>query len=199
MLLTKLDLEKDEKIIHEVRKHWFILLGHLFAAVALILLPLVVFVVGLAFAPAEIADKIINQLFLAVFLYCLWFLGVWMMLFVNWTNFYLDVWYITDRRIIDIEQKTVFHREVSNLRFDKIQDITIEVRGMIATFLKFGDLRVQTAAENSRDFVMKNAARPEEVRKVIFQAHNSQKGSQSANNAGNSNNVTAHEVTEKGE
>lgn len=178
MLLTKLDLDKDEKIIHEVRKHWFVLLGHLFAAIALIVAPPIVYIVGVAIAPPEVSVRVLDHIFFAVFLYSLWSLGVWVMLFINWTNFYLDVWYITDRRIIDIEQKTIFHREVSNLRFDKIQDITVEVRGIIATFFRFGDLRVQTAAENSRDFVMKNASRPEEMRKIIFQAHNSQKGGQ---------------------
>jgi len=191
MLFTKLDLDKDEKIIHEVRKHWFVLLGYLFAAIGLIGAPPIVYIVGIALAPSEISVQIIDHLFLTVFLYSLWVLGVWVMLFLNWTNFYLDVWYITDRRIIDIEQKTIFHREISNLRFDKIQDITVEVRGIIATFLKFGDLRVQTAAENSRDFVMNNASRPDEMRKIIFQAHNSQKGSQIAEVT--PNNITTHD------
>ncbi len=49
---------------------------------------------------------------------------------------------------------------------------TVEVRGIVATFLKFGDLHVQTASEDSRNFLLKNAARPEEIRKIIFEMHN---------------------------
>ena len=69
---------------------------------------------------------------------------------------------------------TLFHREISNLPFDKIQDVTINVRGLIATFLKFGDIRVQTAAEHSEDYMMNKVENPDKVRQVIFEQHNKQ-------------------------
>lgn len=172
MLLTHFDLDVDEKIIYEVRKHWFVFFRHAIMAFILTILPLILYVVVLALLPDEMAENIAGHFFIELFSYALWFLLVWILLFIKWTNYYLDVWYITKKRIIDIEQKGIFHREVSNLRFDKIQDVSVEVRGVIATFLKFGDLRVQTASENSQDFVLKNAALPEEARKVIFDAHN---------------------------
>lgn len=61
------------------------------------------------------------------------------------------------------------------MTFEKIQDITVEVRGLLATFLNYGDLKVQTASEDSRDFMMKNASRPEIVRQRIFEMHNAAK------------------------
>ena len=108
----------------------------------------------------------------AVFIYSVWLLASWVCFAIQWTNFSLDVWYVTQRRIIDVEQKGIFHREISNLRFDKIQDISIEVTGFIATMLNFGDIHVQTAAEDSSDFFMHNARNPERVRKIIFSQHN---------------------------
>ncbi len=45
------------------------------------------------------------------------------------------------------------------------------MRGLIATFLDYGDIEVETAA-NLGDFVMKNAGHPEEARKIIFAQHN---------------------------
>jgi uncharacterized membrane protein YdbT with pleckstrin-like domain len=172
MLFTHLDLDPGEKIIHEVRRHWYVFLWHIAFSIMLIVLPVLVYLVGLGFLPPTLVSFVTDYFPLTLFIYAIWFLIIWVLLFLQWTNYYLDVWYITERRIIDIQQKGIFHREVSNLRFDKIQDITVEVRGVIATFLKFGDLRVQTASEDSRDFVLKDATRPEEVRKIIFEIHN---------------------------
>lgn len=172
MVFSHLELESDEKIIREVRRHWIVLLGHIVLTAVLFISPLILYLVALAFLPDKIVQNITDHFFITLFFYALWVLLLWVILFINWTNYYLDVWYITDKRIIDIEQKGIFHREISNLRFNKIQDITVEVKGVVATFFKFGNLRVQTAAENSRDFMMKNAARPEEARKLIFEMHN---------------------------
>lgn len=184
MLFTHLDLDPGEKIVHEVRKHWYVFFWHVVFFLVLLIAPALVYLLGLGFLPASWVDLITNYFPLTLFVYSIWFLVIWALLFVQWTNYYLDVWYITPRRIIDIQQKGIFHREVSNLRFDKIQDISVEVRGIMATFLKYGDLRVQTASEDSRDFMIKSAAKPEEARKIIFEMHNKES---SMSNAGNVN------------
>ena len=88
-----------------------------------------------------------------------------------WTLYYLDVWIITDKRIIDIEQKGIFNREISTFRTDNIQDVTIEIRGIIGTFLKFGDIHIETASENN-SFVIREALNPERVKEVILKQHN---------------------------
>ncbi len=172
MLFTHLDLDPGEKIVHEARKHWYVFFWPIVLSAFLIVAPLVFYLVVLAFLPIGVVEVVVKYFFLSLFFYSVWFLLIWILFFIQWTNYYLDVWYITERRIIDIEQKGIFHREVSNLRFDKIQDITVEVKGVVATFLKFGDLHVQTASEDSRNFLLKNAARPEETRKIIFEMHN---------------------------
>jgi hypothetical protein len=84
----------------------------------------------------------------------------------------LDVWYVTEKRIIAVDQKSVFHRGMSNLRFDKIQDITVEVHGFIPTMLDFGNVKVQTAGQDSQDFYIKAVRQPQEIRKVIFGRQN---------------------------
>lgn len=172
MLFSKLNLDPGETIVLEVRRHWFVFVLRTFFILLLAVIPLVLYGVIVQIAPQSVAAFFNDNFFVALFLYSVWILFLWMTLFIQWTDYYLDVWYITEKRIIDVEQKGIFHREVSNLRFDKVQDISIKVRGIIATFMKFGDLHVQTAAENSRGFVMKNAARPDEVRRVIFSSHN---------------------------
>ena len=74
----------------------------------------------------------------------------WITFFLIWIDYYFDVWIITTKRIVNINQQGLFTRTVSELELDKIQDITTDVRGVIPTFLNFGDLQIQTAAEQER-------------------------------------------------
>jgi energy-coupling factor transporter transmembrane protein EcfT len=171
-LFSKLNLDPGETIILEVRRHWIVFISRIVFFLVLFVAPPIIYTLTVAFAPATVTIYAYAYFSMLLFLYSLWLLLLWTGLFIQWTNYYLDVWYITEKRIIDVNQKRIFHREVSNLRFDKIQDISIEVKGIVATFLNFGDLKVQTAAEDSSDFFMVSAARPEEVRKVIFSHHN---------------------------
>ena len=178
MNYSSLHLDPDEHVIMEVRKHWIVFLGNALALVLGILLPFIIFTAVIMFVPAilnkvlEIFPPIHNPFSLILFFYLLWVLFLWVSFFVQWTKYYLDVWYVTEKRIIDIEQKSIFHREISNLRFDKIQDVTIDVQGFISTMLNFGNVRVQTAGEDEVDFFMSTVRQPDEVRRVIFSQHN---------------------------
>lgn len=76
-------------------------------------------------------------------------------------------------RILDVEQKGLFNREISECYISKIQDITVQTKGVMATFLKYGDLHIQTAAEK-REFVFKEISEPEKVKNVILEQYNKQ-------------------------
>jgi len=97
---------------------------------------------------------------------------VWTAFFVRWTNYYLDVWYITPKRIIAIDQKGLFRREVTDLRFEKIQDVTSEISGIIGTLLSFGNLHVQTAGSSAeREIIIRQARNPLDAKKMILMLH----------------------------
>lgn len=161
--------EQGEKIICTVRRHWWVLLSEtLFLAVLLIVPPVfyeafLIFIEKWHIAVAEFMAYF-------VFFYVLWLLIIWIVFFLIWTNYYLDVWIITNKRMIDVEQKGLFHREVSTFRLDRIQDVTIEVKGILGTFLKFGDVVVQTAGEH-KAFIIRDAHKPEEVKQAIQAVH----------------------------
>lgn len=93
-------------------------------------------------------------------------------LFIDWTKYYLDVWYVTEKRIIIVDQRKLFDRQMSNIRFDRMQDVSLNVQGVIATFLDFGNIKVQTASEDNTEFIMNTVRHPEEVRRIIFSQHN---------------------------
>lgn len=157
-------LAPDEAIAFRVRKHWLIIVASGLGFLALALLPLLLEATigfSLSFLPISINDSATPHV--RSFLYALWLLALWVGFFVAWTDYYLDVWQVTDRRIIDIEQKGLFHRDEASLRFENIQDITVNTHGFLATIFGFGDLRVQSAGEY-REFIIENATHPEAMK-----------------------------------
>jgi uncharacterized membrane protein YdbT with pleckstrin-like domain len=150
-------LEKDEKIILEIRKHWLIYalesLGLFIAFVAPLFLILILKNIGvdISFHPANkigelsTADFVGYNITFIIFLYSVWAIFLWIWAFVLWTDYYLDVWVVTDKKIVDVEQFGLFNRKVSIVNLDKIQDVNFNISGFITTMLNIGSISVQTA------------------------------------------------------
>jgi len=173
MSYDALHLELGENVIVEVRKHWIVFVGQALLYFMVALIPLLFYFFMNIYMPNLLDFDISgNKNALLLYLYTVWVLFVWLMFFVDWTKYYLDVWYVTEKRIIAIEQKRIFDREVSNLRFDKIQDVTLDVHGFLPTLLKFGNIKVQTASEDSKKFYINTVRHPENIRKIIFGLQN---------------------------
>ena len=83
-----------------------------------------------------------------------------------WTTYYLDVLIVTDKRIFDINQQGFFHRESGSFRIDRIQNITVDQKGIIQTLLDFGTIHIETAGE-SEEFVAPYIAGPYTIKKFI--------------------------------
>lgn len=71
---------------------------------------------------------------------------------VHWFLFANNLAIVTDQRVIDVDQKSLFHRTVSEATLLKIQDATVEVKGILPTMFNFGTVHLQTAgAERTID------------------------------------------------
>lgn len=156
-------LENNEKIITHVRKHWFIMFSEGIVLLFLsIIPPLGIMIIG-NFLNTNITA---SAFFLGLSFYGIWLLFLWILFFLAWTDHYLDVWIITDQRIISVEQRGIFNRKVSRLRLDRVQDVTVKVQGILATFLTVGVLIVQTAGQNIK-IVFSGAGKPYEAKEII--------------------------------
>jgi len=165
----KINLEQSEKIIYTARRHWFVILGRVLGILLLFIAPVIVYIFITTYGfpmPRLISGSLV---FLSAALLSIWTLVLWILLFVIWTNYFLDVLIITNRKVIDIEQRGLFSREVSSFPLERIQDITIDIDGVIPTFLNFGDVHVQTAgAGGSREFILRGAMHPASVKERIL-------------------------------
>lgn len=162
-----LRLNYNENILAVYRRHWLVLVRDVIALsfVGIFLLGAGLFLRNLA--PdffAGYGNKIL--LWLAV----LFYQGLWLTLFVRFSDYWLDAWIITSERIIDIEQKGLFRREVSEFKLDKIQDVSVNVSGVIQTFFNFGDVHIETAG-STRNFLFKTVTNPQKIKSKILYAH----------------------------
>ncbi|OHA51972.1 MAG: hypothetical protein A3A30_02445 [Candidatus Terrybacteria bacterium RIFCSPLOWO2_01_FULL_48_14] len=155
-------LREGEKIIAIYRRHIIVLVSELAAIVLFSLFIIAGAISSGAFIPAEFSALYPLILFLAVlFLHLFWIAA-----FIILADFFLDVWILTDQRVIAVEQKSLFSRVVSECSLSKIQDTSIEVSGFIPTILHYGNLTVRTASEH-QDFIFKQVARPNFVSEEI--------------------------------
>jgi len=161
-----IDFRENEHILFEVRKHWFIIATELSIITLLAFLPLLIpsILEGLNLSITFGETESFWSVF--IFFYAFWLLILWIIGFVFWTNYFLDVWVVTNEKILDVEQVGLFSREMSMLHLEKIQDVTVEVRGIVATLMKFGDLHVQTAGQQ-REFIIHNIPHPDKFAKKI--------------------------------
>jgi hypothetical protein len=60
-------------------------------------------------------------------------------------NYYLSLQIVTSQRIIDIDQKGLFSREVNEMPLANIEDVSYKQDGFWATIFNFGNVILQTA------------------------------------------------------
>ena len=98
----------------------------------------------------------------------IFFLFGWLFAFQLFVEYWLDTFIVTDKRLLDIDQRGLFGRTVSELRLYRTQDVTADVNGVLHTILDYGDVYVQTAGEVER-FHFQDVAHPNRVAKMILE------------------------------
>lgn len=154
----------DEQIFLIVRESWVLLVLKLIVVAILFMLWLAVLDYGPTYAPVLFTGTIgiIVQIIGGVYVMILTFAT-----FIVWVFYYVTIEVITNIRIVDLEQRGLFHHTVSELHIDKIEDVTSESKGILATIFNFGNVYVQTAGTIER-FVFKNVPAPDRIEKLIL-------------------------------
>lgn len=158
------EIQYEERIITVIHRHWFNILQQFLALGVL----LVVLVAGFFISPSlEMFSE--NKDYYPLFLFAENTLFIFVVLYAAfiWIDYYFDVWVITDKRIVNIEQKGLFARQVSELKMERIQDVTTEVKGIIPTMLNYGDVYIQTAATTER-FIFRMVPSPYAIKDLIM-------------------------------
>lgn len=165
-MITHFPGQRENEQIHAVlHRHWFNIASHFF----MLGLSLLFIIFSFALSPSILKATGISLGNPAL----LWFfittlaLFFWIYIFFVWLDYYFDVWVITNERIINIEQKSLFTRVISEVTLTRVQDVTAKIDGFFPTLLDFGDIMVQTAGEE-KHFHFRNVPRPEEHKEAIM-------------------------------
>ncbi|MFA6296845.1 MAG: PH domain-containing protein [Patescibacteria group bacterium] len=156
-------LNPDEKLIMLIRKHKIYYLKHALVILFLSILPILLYLF-LALNFEDLFNPIIDTLFIIIS--SIYYLAILFFSLISWMNYYLDVWLVTNERIIEYEQKSPFRRETGELMLESIEDVSVKVEGIIPSIIKSGNIYVQTAGQAER-FIFTDAPRPEEIKETI--------------------------------
>jgi len=168
MLFDKIELEPNETIIKTARKHWFIIYLELGIILLFALFPFFSMMFLLAVPlPESLVESFLTHSSLIIFFLAGWLLLTSMAAAAIWTAYFLDLWVITDRRIIVIDQEGFFNRKVGNFRLERLQDIKVTINGVIPTLLDFGTVKAQTASASLSNFESKSLPHPRELQSTI--------------------------------
>lgn len=73
---------------------------------------------------------------------------------------------ITNQRVINVDQRSFFNRNITETDYSKIQDVTNSTSGMIGTTFNIGKIIIQTAGKQSQ-LEIKNIPDPYQVQQEI--------------------------------
>ena len=97
----------------------------------------------------------------------LFWLGFSLFLYVCWLDHELDMFIITNYRVIGVEQHSLLNRDVSECDLSKIQEVNSSTKWFFANIFNYGVLSIQTAWNS---FILRMAFVPDPItqaRKIL--------------------------------
>lgn len=92
----------------------------------------------------QLAEGDIGLVFLKL-LIITFYLFWWLFVYYSWLDYFLDIWIVTNRRVLNIEQRGMFNRIMAEHKLFRIQDVMSEQKGILPTFFDYGEIHIQTA------------------------------------------------------
>ena len=154
-----------EKVAAKVRRHLITFIPTLLFFIAVALVPVGLFFLIQNIFPFFLTSTIIYPLL--ILLASLFYLSVLLFFYTSFIEFYLDLHIITNDRMVDVEQITLFARKIVEVDLYQIQDVSSEIKGFFATIFKYGTVQVQTAGSIPK-FTMQNIPDPHGLRRLIL-------------------------------
>lgn len=172
-----LNLHPGEQIELIVRHHWVGFLGTIGLVFGMALVPIVIFFTAVALSDQGFENIIpVVTLFISGF-----FIFLLTFLFGAWINYYYDIVFITNKRILNVDQRGLLARSTSELGLQEVQNVTAQVDGFLETTFNFGTLVIETAGAGTSDdrsrpglqgyFTVEDLPDPNRLARIIIEFH----------------------------
>lgn len=151
------DLKEGEEVIRIVRKHWASFVWPLCKTFLILIVPFFL-------------SFILFSNYIGVIVFFVWISIGFAYGLYQWLCWYFDHFIITNQRIVNVNQKTIFSRIVSETGLTNIQDVTYEINGMFASVFNYGTVKIMTASSND-SLEMSSVEKPKKVQELIMELH----------------------------
>ena len=141
--------EQEEIIELFLRRHWVTNVPWLFITT-----------VGLLFPPLGVSlNPVIKSLLnvdllnllpgsFEAALFILWYLGVLAYTIENFLHWYFNIYIVTNLHLVDINFGSILRRDILEAGLENVESASSEIAGIISSLFNFGDVVIETAAEN---------------------------------------------------
>lgn len=156
--------QPGEKIHRVTRQHWVVLAKHI--AVWLIFAALLLLYDGYFSQEYEFLQTVEAQRIAGVIksLYLLYLVAG---LFTIWILYYLNYQVITNKRLVDVDQKGLLFHASTEMHLSQIEDVTSEIKGILGNLFNYGTVYVQTAGARAM-FEIDNVPNPKAIAQLIL-------------------------------
>lgn len=162
------DQQDQEKIKLLLRRHWWTNLKWILITTFMILLPIVFAAFPQVFVFWPVTPKDAKIIFLVA-----WYFLTAFYLFENFLLWYYNVFLVTDERVLDLDFFGLFNTDSSEAELEQIQDISHSQGGFAQLIFNFGNVYVQTAADQIKIEIL-GVSKPTEVHKMIVALEDAQ-------------------------
>jgi membrane protein YdbS with pleckstrin-like domain len=143
--------EPDEFIELFLRRHWVTNVPWILIALFLSVLPFLVVIIDVFLQlglttnlPAQISGGLI----------ILWYMFITAYVIENFLFWYFNIYIVTNKHIVDINYSSLLARSVVEVKLQDVESQKASIKGVIRQLFNFGDVVIETAAENQRiDFI----------------------------------------------
>ncbi len=162
-----LDIDKNEQIIVDIRRHniglYVIYAGGIGSIAALL---------GVMYLAITHGDSLNVDIPSAVYGlgFGLLILLVALLTYVGERVYKSNQLVVTNENIIQVLQFSLLNRQVSQLNLAKIQDVSVDQKGLLQLFFNYGTIEIETAGE-AANFKFPYAENPNKIAKIIIEAH----------------------------
>ena len=159
-------LNDTETVIKVVHRHWSDLIPVVVSSTVTLLLA-----IGISYLSGRFADQL-NFLpagFFSLVILVLVILSAAIFLFGIYV-YRQNKLILTDMHLIEVSQRGLFSRSVSQLSMAKVQDVSAERQGVFPTMFDYGTIEVETAGEVD-NFVFRLAPHPQQLADECLAIH----------------------------
>lgn len=152
-----LNKDPEEKVVLLLRRHRITNSKWILISILMLFAP--------AFFTVLPFYEVMPESFQIVIAIC-WYLIVIAYIFEMFLSWFFNVNIVTDERVFDVDFIHLTHREMTDANIDQIQDVTVEMNGAIRTMFNYGDVIIQTAAEQAR-ITFEAVPYPDKVARIL--------------------------------